>query len=219
YEEMLAILDSMQLLYPQLISKRAPLDNTTTWENRPVYWVRISNNPNVDQDKPEIFYNAVHHAREAASLSQIIYYMWYLLDNYNTDPEVKGIVDNAEMYFVPCINPDGYVYNHTTNPNGGGMHRKNLRKNSDGTKGVDINRNYDKFWGYDNTGSSTTMSSDSYRGPSAGSEPETKMVNNFCIAHHFKMAISCHTYGGYLIHPWGYKANTTTPDDALFANY
>lgn len=219
YEDMLSILDSMQLLYPQLISKRAPLDNTTTWENRPVYWVRISNKPDVDQDKPEIFYNAVHHAREAASLSQIIYYMWYLLDNYHTDPEVKGIVDNMEMYFVPCINPDGYILNQTNNPNGGGMHRKNLRKNSDGSKGVDINRNYDKFWGYDNQGSSTSASSDSYRGPSAGSEPETKMIKNFCIAHKFKMAISCHTFGGYLIHPWGYKANTPTPDENLLKNY
>jgi hypothetical protein len=219
YDQLLEILDSMQLLYPKLISKRAPLDNTTTWENRPLYWVRISNNPTVDEDKPEIFYNALHHAREPASLSQLIYYMWYLLDNYNSDPEVKGIVDNMEMYFVPCINPDGYVYNQTNNPNGGGMQRKNMRKNSDGSKGVDINRNYDLFWGYDNQGSSNTPGADSYRGPSAGSEPETKMIKNFCIAHHFKMAISCHSYGNYLIHSWAYKANVTTPDNSLFANY
>lgn len=219
YEQLLEILDSMQLLYPQLITKRAPIDNTTTWENRPLYWLRISNNPTVDQDKPEIFYNALHHAREPVSLSQLIYYMWYILDNYNTDPEVKGIVDNMEMYFVPCINPDGYVYNQTSNPSGGGMQRKNMRKNSDGSKGVDINRNYDQFWGYDNQGSSNSMGADSYRGPSAGSEPETKMIKNFCIAHHFKMAISCHAYGNYLIHSWGYKANTPTPDNSLFANY
>jgi carboxypeptidase T len=220
YDQLLVILDSMQLLYPKLISKRAPIDNTTTWENRPIYWLRISNNPNVDQaDKPEVFYNALHHAREPASLSQLIYYMWYLLDNYNTDPEVKGIVDNLEMYFVPCINPDSYVYNQTTNPTGGGMQRKNMRKNSDGTKGVDINRNYDQFWGYDNQGSSNSTSADSYRGPSAASEPETKMIKSFCIAHHFKFAISCHCYGGYLIHSWGYKASVPAVDAGLFGNY
>ncbi len=220
YDQLLVILDSMQLLYPKLITKRAPIDNTTTWEGRPIYWLRISNNPNVDQaDKPELFYNALHHAREPASLSQLIYYMWYLLDNYNTDPEVKGIVDNLEMYFVPCINPDSYVYNQTTNPSGGGMQRKNMRKNSDGTKGVDINRNYDQFWGYDNQGSSASTSADSYRGPSAGSEPETKMIKNFCIAHHFKFAISCHCYGNYLIHSWGYKASVPAVDASLFANY
>jgi carboxypeptidase T len=220
YDQLMVILDSMQVLYPKLITKRAPIDNTTTWEGRPVYWLRISNNPNVDQpDKPEVFYNALHHAREPASLSQLIYYMWYLLDNYNTDPEVKGIVDNLEMYFVPCINPDSYVYNQTTNPTGGGMQRKNMRKNSDGTKGVDINRNYDKFWGYDNQGSSATMSADNYRGPSAGSEPETKMIKNFCIAHHFKFAISCHCYGNYLIHSWGYQASTPAIDNGLFSNY
>jgi carboxypeptidase T len=220
YDQLMVILDSMQLLYPKLITKRAPIDNTTTSEGRPLYWLRISNNPNVDQtNKTEIFYNALHHAREPVSLSQLIYYMWFLLDNYNTDPEVKGIVDNLEMYFVPCINPDSYIYNQTTNPSGGGMQRKNMRKNSDGSKGVDINRNYDQFWGYDNQGSSNSMSADSYRGPSAGSEPETKMIKNFCIAHHFKFAISCHAYGGYLIHSWGYKASVPAIDNGLFTNY
>lgn len=219
YDQLLVILDSMQLLYPQLISKREPIDNTKTWQGRSLYWLRISNKPNVDQDKPEVFYNALHHAREPVSLSQLIYYMWYILDNYNTDPEVKGIVDNMEMYFVPCINPDSYVYNQTSNPSGGGMQRKNMRTNSDGSKGVDINRNYDQFWGYDNQGSSNSTSADSYRGPSAGSEPETKMIKNFCIAHHFKFAISCHAYGNYLIHSWGYKASTPAADNGIFSNY
>lgn len=213
YDEVLEILDSMQLIYPNLITKRTPIDGTTTWQGRPVYWFRISNNPNTEQpNKPQVFYNALHHAREAGSLSQIIYYMWYLLDNYATDKEVKGLVDNLELYFVPLVNPDGYVANQKSNPNGGGMQRKNGH-------GVDLNRNYDMNWSYDNVGSSNSSGSDSYRGPSAGSEPETKMIKKFCIDHKFKLAMSCHTFGGYLIHPWTYKANSFTPDNKTIVAY
>jgi|GEM_PF-6016658 len=61
-----------------------------------------------------MLYTALHHAREPNSLSQMIFYIWYLLENYETDAEVKYLVDNTAMYFIPVINPDGYVYNETT---------------------------------------------------------------------------------------------------------
>jgi carboxypeptidase T len=220
YDELLAILDSMQLLYPNLISKKESIDTSKTWEGRPVYWLRISNKPNVDQpNKPELFYSSLIHAREPLSLMETIYYMWYLLDNYNNDPEVKGIVDNTEMYFVPCVNPDGYVYNQTTNPTGGGMQRKNMRTNSGGSKGVDLNRNFDLYWGYDNMGSSDDASADNYRGPGVASEPETKMIKKFCLSHEFRYALNCHSYSKLLIHAWGYKADYFTPDSLRFTAY
>ena len=115
--------------------------------------MKISDNPNTDEPEPEVLYTALHHAREPESLSQLIYYMWYVLENYATDPEVQALVDNTEMYFAPCINPDGYLYNEQTDPNGGGLWRKNRRDNLDGEFGVDLNRNYDFSWGYDDTGS------------------------------------------------------------------
>src|SRR5690606_2209606 len=114
----------------------------------------ISDQPDVDQDEPEVLYDALHHAREPASLSQLIFYMWYLLENYGTNDEVTYLVDSTEMYFVPCVNPDGYVYNWNNHPTGGGMWRKNRRVNGNGTFGVDLNRNYGHEWGYNNTGSS-----------------------------------------------------------------
>ncbi|MFL5753668.1 MAG: M14 family zinc carboxypeptidase, partial [Bacteroidia bacterium] len=158
----------------------------------------------------------LHHAREAESLSQLIFYMWYLLENYNTDPEIAYLVNNLEIYFVPCVNPDGYIYNETTNPNGGGMWRKNRRDNLDGTFGVDLNRNYGYNWGFDNFGSSPTSSSDTYRGPSGFSESETQMMRDFCNAHAFKLAINNHTYSNLLIYPWGYQAGLESPDSLTF---
>jgi murein tripeptide amidase MpaA len=133
---MLDILDAMAAAYPNLIS--APQSIGTSIEGRPIPFVRISNDPNVDQDKPEVLYNSLHHAREPGGLSQLIYYMWYLLENYGTDAEVTYLLDDRELYFVPCVNPDGYVYNQTIEPGGGGMWRKNRRDNGDGSFGVDL---------------------------------------------------------------------------------
>jgi carboxypeptidase T len=218
WNEMKQILDSMALLYPNLISVKQPLSQQSI-EGRDIYYVRMSDNPNTDEPEPELLYTALHHAREPASLSQLIFYMWYLLENYATDPEVKATLDNTELYFVPCVNPDGYVYNQTTNPNGGGMWRKNRRVNSGSTMGVDLNRNYGYNWGYDNIGSSPTSSSDTYRGTSAFSEPEIQAMRDFCVSRQFATALNAHTYGNLLIYPWGYLPSIYTPDSATFVNW
>ena len=220
YTEMLRILDSMQLLYPGLISVRQPIDTFHTIEGRPIYWLRVSNNPGADQPaKPQMLYNAVHHAREPGSLASTIYYLWYLLENYSTDPHIKALIDNTELYFVPCVNPDGYIYNITTDPTGGGLWRKNRRNNGDGTFGVDLNRNYGYDWGYDNIGSSPSTTSDTYRGTAAFSEPETRAIKWMCDNHHFKIALNYHSYHNDILYPWGFTPAGQTVDSNIFFNH
>lgn len=223
YDEMLGHLDNMATLFPNLITVKEALPETpegisVTHENRPIYMVKISDNPNDDEDEKEMVYTAIHHAREPGSMSQLIFYMYYLLENYQNDPQVQAIVNNTELYFIPCINPDGYIYNETTNPNGGGFWRKNRRNNGDGTFGVDLNRNYAYEWGFDDTGSSPDTDSDTYRGPSPASEPETQLVTNFISQHNFEITLNYHSYGGLLIYPWGYS-DSPTPDSPTFVSY
>lgn len=214
YNEMLQELDEMAVLYPHLISVKAPIHTYLTWENRPIYHVKISNNPTMDDGDPKVLYSAVHHAREPLSMSQLIYYMWYLLENYDTNPEVKFLVDNTQLFFVPCVNPDGYIYNETTNPNGGGMHRKNRNPGIGTTnKGVDINRNYSYGWG--TTGVSTNQNNDTYPGTSAFSEPETQAMRWLVQNHTIQSALNAHTYGDMLLFPIG----TTTAEYADHHDY
>lgn len=219
YAEIMNKLDSMAILFPSLVKAKAPISATNTFEGRPIYWMKISDNPSVDENEPEMLYSAVHHAREPASVSQLIMYMYYLLENYNSNAEVKYLVDNLEMYFVPLVNPDGYIYNETTDPNGGGMWRKNRRDNLDGEWGIDLNRNYGHNWGFDNNGSSPNTSSDTYRGASAFSEAETQNMRDLCNAHQFKLTLNYHTHGNLLIYPWGYQNSLYTPDSAYFVEY
>lgn len=211
--EILAELDEMRALYPNLITARQPLNGTTA-QGRQLFYVRISDNADTDENEPEALYTGLHHAREPMSAMNLIFFMHYILENYATDPEVQDIVDNTELYFVPCINPDGYEHNRSTNPNGGGMWRKNRRNNGNGTYGVDLNRNYGFQWGYDNSGSSPTTSSDTYRGPSGFSEAETQMVRDFCLSRQFVTALNDHAYGNYLVLPWGYT--NAIPESTLF---
>lgn len=218
YDEALDELDKMVSLYPDLLSPRTAIDTILTHEGRSIYWMRLSDNANVEEDEPEVLYTALHHAREPNSLAQMIYYMWYLLENYESDSEVKYLVDNTEMYFIPIVNPDGYVYNGLTNPEGGGLWRKNRYAIDSTVVGVDLNRNYGYEWGFDNQGSSNNPGRDTYRGPSAFSEPETQAVRDFCNAHNFRIALNYHTFGNLLIYPWGFS-DQPTDDHEIFVSF
>ncbi len=215
--EAIAQLDSMKSQYPNLITTKASIGNTI--ENRPIYMVKISDNPDVDETEPEILYTALHHAREPQSMMQMIYFMYYLLENYNTNSSVQYIVNNRELYFIPVLNPDGYEYNRITNPTGGGMWRKN-RKNNGSSYGVDLNRNYGpySYWNAPNGGSSTDPFSDTYRGTTPFSEPETNSLKNFLATRYFKNALNYHTYSNLLIYPYG-ALEQETPDSATFREF
>lgn len=205
YDEMLDNLDAMVAQYPNLITIKSPIDTFLSHEGRPIYWVKISDNPNDDETEPEILYTAVHHAREPGGMSGLIYFMWHILENYASDPQVQAMINETELYIVPCLNPDGYIFNEDNYFNGGSIYwRKNRRDNGDGTFGVDLNRNYGYEFGFDDNGSSPNPDAATYRGPSGFSEPETQASEAFCNAHEFQIALNYHSYGNLLIYPWGY---------------
>lgn len=214
FAEVVAELDQMRTLYPSLISVRQSLGLSI--EGRDLWMVKISDSPDIDETEQEILYTGLHHAREPQSMTTLIYFMWYMLENYGSDATVMNLVDNRELFFVPVVNPDGYVYNQSTNPSGGGMWRKNRRNNGNGTFGVDLNRNYGYRWGYDNSGSSASTSSETYRGTAAFSEPETQVMRNFALSRQFRMANNFHSYGNLLIFPWGFIANFYTPEHSTY---
>jgi len=205
FAEVLKQLDTMLLLYPNIITARESIG--TTREGRALWMVKISDNPNsFEPNEPQVLYTALHHAREPQGMMALIYYMWWLLENFGEHPEATYLVNTRAMFFIPVMNADGYVYNQTTNPNGGGMWRKNRRNNGGGTFGVDPNRNYGPMYMWDapNGGSSTSPSSDTYRGTAPFSEPENQAMDNFMRTHNIKACLNYHTYGNYLIYPFGY---------------
>lgn len=213
YSEMLTIINDMATKYPHIISKPKPIDPLKTHDGNEILFLRVSNRPDFKQNKPEVLYTALHHAREPNSLSQMIFYLWYLLENYDRDPKVTAIINNTELYFIPCMNPDGYIINNRNAPNGGGMWRKNARKGANGSViGVDLNRNYGFNWGFDNEGSSPNPFSEVYRGTNAFSEPETRAFSNFVANQKFVVCLNYHSHGNFIVHPWGYST-ASKPDE------
>lgn len=214
YDEIVDKLDFLAAEWPDLVSVKQPISDDNSHWGYPIWWVRMSNDPENLQDKPKVLYTSLIHAREGIGVQQMFYFMLHLLENYETNQEVKDLVDNLELYFIPAVNPDGYLYNEQIAPTGGGMWRKNRRDNG-GSFGVDINRNFGYMWGIDNNGSSPNPSNDTYRGPYAFSEPATDNVRILCETYDFQIALNYHSYSNLLLYPWGYTEEPC-PDDHIF---
>jgi carboxypeptidase T len=224
HDEVIRKIDSMFLSYPTLISQKYSIG--TTFTGKPIWAYTITKNPTRAGSKPQVLYTALIHAREAITVMNLMYFSYYLLENYSTDETVKYLLDNRELVFIPFVNPDGYRYNQKFFPNGGGMRRKNLRgvdTNSyqQATNGIDINRNFGiyQFWNSPNGGSSNSPNSDTYRGTAPFSEPETQAIMNFANSNNFVNSLFYHSYGNLLIYPWAWIDPQQTPDSTIFKNW
>ena len=212
-DEAIQRLDDIHNEYPDFVSEKISLG--TTFQGRDIWAIKISDNVNVEEDEPEILYTGMHHAREPMSFMNLYYYIYWLLENYQTNDDATNIIDNRELWFIPIVNPDGYEYNRSIAPNGGGMQRKNMKETCGfGTDGIDPNRNYSYMWGLDDQGSSSDGCNETYRGISPFSESETQAVRDFVELKNFKIALNYHSYSDLLLYPFGYSyENPMDPND------
>lgn len=179
-------------------------------EQRRIWAIKISDNVATEEGEPEILFVGGHHAREWIAVDVPLLLAKHLATQYNADSAVRSLVDNREIWVVPLLNPDGHQYSVTNDR----LWRKNRRNNGDGTFGVDLNRNYSFEWG--GPGSSGDTFSETYRGPSAFSEPETQVIRDLASGHDFLAMISYHNYSQLVLFPWGHT-NAPAPDEALLS--
>jgi len=171
-----------------------------------IWCLKLSDNPELEEDEPNVYFAGEIHARETISLEVDLYLLNYLVEKYGVDQEVTAWINNRQIWFVPLINPDGYklVYegNHL-------MHRKNMRDN-DGdevpdastTDGVDLNRNFGYVWG--SNGTSDYSGSNIYHGPEAWSEVEATYLRDLIQGRKFYAGITYHSQGEYVLYPLGH---------------
>lgn len=211
YSETVAELDAVHAAYPQITAEKVSLG--TSHEGREIWAIKVSDNPELQENEPEVLFDALHHAREVITVEVVLNTLNHLCRNYGTDPDVTFLVDHRQIWFVPIVNPDGFVYNETNWPAGGGMWRKNRRDNGGSSYGVDPNRNYPYQWG--GIGSSGNPDSETYRGPYPASEPEVQALMGLIEAHQFVTHQSYHSYADLILIPWAYTSSHTE-DDSLF---
>ena len=211
-EAVAALLLQFQTNFPAL-AQRIQI-GSTHWQ-RPIWALKISDNVATEETEPRIVFDANIHAREYAGPEVALDIIWQLLYGYTNNAAFASWVDNLEIYVIPCLNPDGRYFCDTVSSNW----RKNGRDNNrsgtmtDGTDGVDLNRNSAYYWGSDNTGSSATSSDINYRGPSPASEPEIQAYDALLQRLRPAYTFSIHSYMGVYYGPLGdYNLDMPAPD-------
>jgi len=159
--------------------------------------------------KKTIYINSGIHAREWIGPATAVYLIQNLAEKYGVDAEVTRLLNAIEFVITPESNPDGYTYSWNSDR----MWRKNRNQNQGNTcKGVDLNRNFDVYWGTD---SSNNRCAEDYHGTSAASEPETRSIQNLVSSLSNTIgAIDIHSYGQYIMRPYGWT-NQLHPDEVI----
>ncbi|XP_015110096.1 carboxypeptidase B [Diachasma alloeum] len=167
-----------------------------SYEGRPIYVVKISSG---GKNKPAIFIDAGIHAREWIAPSTALYALHQLVNNKTN----SKLYANVDWYILPSLNPDGYEFTHASYR----FWRKTRSPNPNSKcVGTDANRNFDLKWM--TIGASSNPCADTYAGSKAFSEVETQAVRNFMLANNntIKVYLTLHSYGQYLLHPWGWTS-------------
>ncbi len=185
-------LADMESNFPQLakvydFQSRYGTPLTHLGENIPL--LRISDNPTVDEDEPNIMLFTNNHSRELNTIEVSLYVADKLLNGHGSDATLTDLVNKNQIWIVPSMNPDGL--NQVWNADN--MWRKNRRDNLNGSFGVDLNRNYPYFWSL--CGSSTNTSSNVYHGPGAASEQESQAMLAFIEAEGLERMLDVHSSG------------------------
>lgn len=162
-----------------------------TVQNRSMWALCITDNPLIQEDEPEFRYVSTLHGNEIIGVEMCLNFIDHLTTNYGVDSRVTNLVDNVEIWIVPCANPDGFVANTRGNAHG-----------------VDLNRNFpDPYTSPQNT--------------TVGRENETANLMNFGFAHSFTLAANFHSGTMVVNYPFdanasGASVDTPTPDDDMF---
>ena len=213
YAEMVAEIQQAAADHPAIFSL---FSIGTSYEGRTIWAGKISDNVGSDEAEPEVLFTHHQHAREHLTVEMALYTLKMLTDEYGVDSQITNLVDNREIWMVFDMNPDGGEYDIAT-----GTYRswrKNRQPNPGSPYvGTDLNRNWGYRWGCCG-GSSGTFSSETYRGASAFSAPETAVVRDFVNSRviggkqQITVAIDFHTYQELVLWPYGYTL-TDVPAD------
>lgn len=198
YHNYQEIVDTLKAINSKLPDMTTLMSIGKSAEGRDIWAIRFNTTDKTGlSEKPGLALLGNHHAREHLSAELPLAFAQWLADN-STKPEVKKLIEERDVFIIPSVNPDGAEFDVASGKYA--WWRKNRRKLSGSSIGVDLNRNYGWHWG----GDSDNPGADTYQGPSAFSEPESQAVKKFFDTHtNMKIMISYHTYGKLVLYPWG----------------
>lgn len=188
YEDLEARMQGIASSYPDLVRLVSIGESV---QGRDLWALKISDNPDDEEDEPEFKYSSTAHGNESVGTEMTLRLAELLTSSYGGDPGLTQLVDEIEIWLVPLHNPDGYVAGTRYNAHG-----------------QDLNRDFpDRI---------TDPSDDP-----TGREPETQAFMHFGYDHRFVMGANYHTGTLVVNYPWDTVPSPPdyAPDDAIFYEY
>jgi len=192
YEELSAELQAVASDNPDLCLLESA---GQTVQGRELWWIKISDNVDTEEEEPEFHYIATMHGNEPVGTELCLRLINYLVDYYNVSPRITELINNTEIWIMPLMNPDGYTAGSRYNANG-----------------VNLNRNFpDQVADPVNT--------------TAGREPETTAIMNWALMHSPTLSANFHSGALVVSYPWDGRIDIDgddnpdlNPDNDLFVN-
>ncbi|XP_017840098.1 carboxypeptidase B-like [Drosophila busckii] len=201
YEEIMNYIADLAARYPKRVYVR-----TVGWsyEQRALKTITITNGDG-RANKKVVFVDGCFHAREWISPASVLYIIDQLVEHFE---ENAYLLKDFDWIIQPLVNPDGYE--HTQTGSTARMFRKTrqpYRQLGLTCYGADPNRNFDYHWNEEGASSSPCV--DNYAGPHPFSEREAIVIRDLInsLADRGVMYLSMHSYGNYLLYPWGWTSD------------
>jgi len=230
-EETFAAMDAMAATRPEIARV---VDAGDSWEKENGLGgydlrVLVLTNQTLPGPKPALFVMSSVHAREYTPAALSLAFARRLFTGYGIDAEATRLLDTREIHLMIQANPDG-----RKRAEAGILWRKNANNDhcpDSNSTGVDLNRNFPFAWAYNGFCSSVSECSGTYRGSGPASEPETTAIESYvqsifpdqrgeqiddpAPADATGIFIDIHSYGGYVLWPYGFDAIPAPNDVAL----
>ena len=188
YAELTTRMETLANSYPDLVRLTSIGQSVS---GRELWVLKITDNPDVEEDEPEFRYISTMHGHEGVGTELTLRLAELLTSNYGSDPYYTMLVDEMEIWLLPLMNPDGY---------------ERCRRYNDHNQ--DLNRDFpDRIVDPNNS--------------PIGREPETQAVMNWTDDMRFVMGANYHTGALVANFPWDAitETNIYAPDDEIFIEF
>ena len=177
YDAYVQMMEDFVVQYPDLCEL---MDLGTLDSGRKILMLHIGDNISESEDEPQVLYTSSMHGDELGGFPVLIQFIDHLLCQYDSDDQIRRLVDEIDLYVSPLTNPDGmYRDDNATIEN---PRRRNANN-------VDLNRNYPD--------------------PEDGDQPdnrprqdETIILMDFADAHDIDLACNIHSGAEVVNYPW-----------------
>uniref|UniRef100_A0AAG5DGV0 Peptidase M14 domain-containing protein n=1 Tax=Anopheles atroparvus TaxID=41427 RepID=A0AAG5DGV0_ANOAO len=178
----------------------------TTAEGRQIKAIII----NFTNSWKTVFIVATLHARDWGSTAAALHVINELTNNAVSYPKLQ-----FRFIIIPVANPDGYVYSWERDR----FWRKNRARQWQGTVGVDLNRNFGYKWHKVYHIAETEPAEETYRGPTAFSEVESKIIKKamLWLRQWLVLFVDLHSPGQTILYPWGFTKRPAREENQLRA--